>query len=205
MKLPFRSLVSLVAVLSVATAAFATSAADVVKAQVILNKVIELTSKYQIATGTVTAPTPLANTNGKFLLPYTADGQLTEWANKTLSTQIGAAVGAKAGEEAGKQLASRVPFGGFASGMIKKKGKEIGAMAAIGGVEFVKKTSSTSFNSLDDYAVYLHVKYSSGSDYTRALAAAMAIYPDLEGRYDNAVKAAYQNAAKASKVAAKTS
>jgi len=205
MKLMLRLLASSLLALSVSTAAFATSAADVVKAQVILNKVIELTSKYQVATGTVTPPTPLANTKGKFLLPYTADGQLTEWANKTLSTQVGAVVGAKAGEEAGKQLAARVPFGGLASGLIKKKGKEMGAMAAIGGVEFVKKTSTMSFNTLDEYAVYMHVKYSGGSDYTRALAAAMAIYPDLEGRYDDAVKTAYQNAAKASKVAAKTS
>ncbi len=199
-----RLLASTVLALSVSTAAFATSAADVVKAQKILATVIELTSKYQMATGTVTAPAPLANTNGKFLLPYTTDGQLTEWANKTLSTQIGAAVGAKAGEEAGKHLASKVPFGGLAGGLIKKKGKEMGAMAAIGGVEFVKKTSNLSFNNLDEYAVYLHVTHANGSDYTRALAAAMAIYPDLEGRYDDAVKAAYQNAAKAAKVAPKT-
>lgn len=204
MKHTLRLLASALVALSVSTAAFATSAADIVKAQKILSKVIELTSKYQMATGTVVAPTPLANVNGKFLLPYTTDGQLTEWANKTLGTQVGAAIGAKAGEEAGKQLASKVPFGGLASGLIKKKGKEMGAMAAIGGVEFVKKTSSNSFNSLDDYAVYLHVTYATSSDYTRALAAAMAIYPDLEGRYDNAVKAAYQNAAKTAQAAAKT-
>ncbi len=204
MKLPVRFLALTLLTLTASSAAFATSAADIVKAQKILTTVIELTSKYQAATGHVTAPTPLANANGKFLIPYSADGQLTEWANKTLNTQLGAAVGAKVGEEAGKQLASRVPFGGLATGLIKKKGKEIGAVAAIGGLDYMKKTSAISFNDLDEYAVYLHVTHASGSDYTRALAAAMAVYPDLEKRYDDAVKTAYQKAEKANKVATAT-
>jgi hypothetical protein len=205
MKLPARLLALTLLTLTASSAAFATSAADIVKAQKILSTVIELTSKYQAVTGKVTAPTPLANTNGKFLVPYGADGMLTEWANKTLSTQVGAAIGAKAGEEAGKQLASRVPFGGLASGLIKKKGKEMGAVAAIGGVDFMKKTSAISFNNLDDYAVYLHVTHANSGDYTRALAAAMAVYPELENRYDDAVKAAFQKADKAATVAAKSS
>ena len=174
--------------------ASATNMADVVKAQAILGKVIEYTAKYQAYAANVQAPQPLPNNSGKYLLPYNADGQITEWAAKTLSSQVGAAIGAKAGEEAGKQLASRVPFGGLASGFMKKKGKEMGAVAAVGGMEFIKKTSHLSFNDLDDYAVYLHVKHASSGDYAQALAAAMAIYPSLEGNYDTAIRNAYQRA-----------
>ncbi len=174
--------------------ALATDMADVVKAQVILGKVLEYASKYQVQTGSIEAPQPLTNNKGKYFVPYNAEGQITEWATKTLNTQLGAAIGAKAGEEAGKQVAARVPFGGLASGLMKKKGKEMGAVAAIGGTEYIKKTSALSFNNLDDLAVYMHVKHGSSGDYAQALAAAMAIYPALEGSYDTAVRNAYQRA-----------
>jgi len=174
--------------------AFATNMADVVKAQVILGKVLEYTAKYQVQTGSIEAPQPLTNNKGKYYVPYNAEGQITEWATKTLNTQVGAAIGAKAGEEAGKHLAAKVPFGGLASGMMKKKGKEMGAVAAIGGTEYIKKTSALSFNNLDDMAVYMHVKHGSSGDYAQALAAAMAIYPALEGGYDGAIRGAYQRA-----------
>ena len=194
MKMHLRSPTLIVLFFAGSTAALAASAADVVKAQVILSKVLEFTSKYQAYAADVQAPAPLANNAGKFLIPYTADGQLTEWATKTLSTQVGAALGAKAGEEAGKHLAAKVPFGGLASGLVKKKGKEMGAVAAIGGMDFIKQTSSLSFNNLDDYAVYLHVTHANSGGYAQALAAAMAIYPSLEKGYDAAVKKAYQQA-----------
>lgn len=188
-------LIALIVALSVpALNVAAADMADVVKAQVILGKVLEFTAKNQTFSGSIVAPTPAAGTKGKYFLPYMAEGQLTEWATKTFSTQVGAALGAKAGEEAGKHLASKVPFGGLASGLMKKKGKEMGAVAAIGGAEFIKKTSTVSFNSLDDLAVYMHVKHGGSGDYAQALAAAMAIYPSLETGYDAAIRSAYQRA-----------
>lgn len=196
MKKYIRSLAVFGALVVTAVPVFATNMADVVKAQIILGKVLEYTSKYQTFTASVQAPQPLTNTSGKYLLPYNAEGQIMEWATKTLNTQLGAAIGAKAGEEAGKQVASRVPFGGLASGLMKKKGKEIGAVAAIGGADFIKKTSRLSFNNLDDYAVYLHVQHGRSGDYAQALAAAMAIYPALEGSYDASIRNAYQRAQK---------
>ena len=59
-------LFALIVLVSVATsAAFATNMADVVKAQVILGKILEYTSKYQLANAVVTAPTPIASNAGK--------------------------------------------------------------------------------------------------------------------------------------------
>jgi hypothetical protein len=194
MKSILRQPVFLAVLLAIVTPAFATDMADVVKAQVILSKVLEYAAKYQVQTGTIEAPLPLTSNKGKYFVPYNAEGQITEWATKTLNTQLGAAIGAKAGEEAGKQVASRVPFGGLASGLMKKKGKEMGAVAAIGGTEYIRKTSALSFNNLDDLAVYMHVKHGSSGDYAQALAAAMAIYPALETSYDRAIRGAYQRA-----------
>jgi hypothetical protein len=197
MKTSLRILICAILPVVITSTAWAANMADVIKAQVILGKVLEFTSKYQTYTANVVAPTPLANNSGKYFVPYNAERQITEWATKTLNTQIGAAIGAKAGEEAGKHLAAKVPFGGLASGLVKKKGKEMGALAAIGGAEFVKKSSSLSFNNLDDYAVYLHVTHGGSGDFSQALAAAMAIYPELEGRYDSSIRNAYQRAQKA--------
>ncbi|MCC6415627.1 MAG: hypothetical protein IT582_06935 [Opitutaceae bacterium] len=194
------SLILPCAVLFAPAALHATSAADLVKAQIVLNQILQITSKFStVQVADITAPVPLANAKGKYVLPYTQTGALTEWATKSLSTQLGAAVGEKVGEEAGKQLAARVPFGGLASGLVKKKGKEMGAMAALGGEKYVRSTSSMSFNNLDDYAVYLQVKHGNTSGFKEALAAAMAIYPQLESTFDSAIRNAYQKAYQAQK------
>lgn len=199
MKSALRLLAATALTLSFTTLAHALSPDDVLKAQKIIQVVLELTAKYPTASGNVAAPTPLTDKSGAFCVPYKADGQLTEWANKALNAQIGAALGAKAGEKVGDAAISRVPVpgAGLLSGAFKKKGKEIGAVAAVGGTDFIKKSSDYSFANLDDLAVYLHVKHGTGSDYAQALATAMAIYPNLEKGYDVAVKAAYERAAKA--------
>lgn len=196
MKTILRVFVLSAVVFALPSLALATGVADVVKAQAVLAKVIELTKKYPQASGVVVAPQPLANNGGQYQLPYGSNGALTEWANKTLNVQLGAIAGEKAGEMAGNAVASHVPFGGLMGGAFKKKGKQLGAVAAVGGPEFIKKSSDRSFNNLDDYAVYLHVKHSADGGYTQALAAAMAIYPELEKSYDGAVQKAYAAAAK---------
>jgi hypothetical protein len=168
--------------------------ADVVKAQVVLGKVLQLMTKYQQYAITLEAPTPKANTKGKYLLPYKANGELTEWATKTFNVKLGAMAGEQAGDMAGKAVASKVPFGGLASGLMKKKGKEMGAVAALGGQKYITKTSSMSFDNMDDYAVYLQVTHGKEAGLQQALAAAMAIYPELESGYDAAINKAYQKA-----------
>lgn len=194
---------SLLVFLSAAPRALALSAEEIDRAQKILQIVLDLSAKFPTAATNVAAPTPLADRSGAFFLPYNSKGELTEWATKALSAQIGSAVGAKAGEEAGKAVTSKIPFGGLLNGAAKKKGKELGALAAIGGPEFVKSTSDLSFATLEDYAVYLHVKHSGGTDFAKALATAIAIYPDLEKSYAKSVKAAYQRAEAAAKAALK--
>lgn len=199
MKSVLRLLAAATVALSFTSLANALSPDDVLKAQKILKVVLDLAAKYPTGASNLTAPTPLTNQTGAYFLPYNSKGELTEWANKVVSAQIGAAVGAKAGEQAGKAVTSRIPGGGLLNGAIKNKSKEIGAVTAIGGTEFIKKTSDLSFDSLEDYAVYLHVKHSAESNYATTLATAMAIYPALEKGYDDALKSAYQRAAKAAK------
>lgn len=184
-------------------AARALSAEDVARAQKILKGVAEVVAKLNQPTLTLTAPAPLTNQTGAFFLPYTSKGELTGWASKALNAQLGAAVGEKAGEEAGKALASKIPFGGLLGGTAKSKGKELGAIAAVGGLDYIKSTSDLSFNTLEDFAVYLHVKHANDGEFSKALATAIAIYPALEKGYPAAVKSAYDKAAKAAAAAAK--
>ena len=195
MKTVIRLLARATFALTLPSLAHAIGPDDILKAQKIIQTVIELTAKYPAATGNLAAPSPLTDQTGSYFLPYTSKGDLTEWANKAINAQIGAVVGAKAGEEAGKALTSRLPGGSLFNGAIKKKGKELGAVAAVGGTEFIKKSSDLSFANLDDYAVYLHVKHAADGTYAQALATAIAIYPALEKGYDLALKHACENAA----------
>lgn len=175
---------------------FALDPHDVVRAQKVLHTVVDLTASYQALSVTVPAPQPLTDNSGKYFVPYTAKGELTDWATKALNAQLGAAAGAKVGEEAGKVLASKIPFGGLMAGAAKKKGKELGAIAALGGADFIKKSSQLSFTHLDDYVVYLHMSHAGSPNYAQALATAMSIYPELEKGYPAALKRAYAAAAK---------
>lgn len=191
-----------------ALAAFATlpltradTVADVVRAQVIIGQVQQTLAKVQQARAAVgpaaaaaepVAPQPRAGNSGKFYLPYDANGQLTAWAGKALTAQIGAAIGAKAGEKAGQMAAAKIPIaGGLLAMGAKKKGKELGALAALGGSDFVKQSSSLSFDRLEDLSLYLHLNCAGKADYVKAFAAAMALYPDLAKNHEATIKQAY--------------
>lgn len=171
-------------------------AGDLVKAQVILGKVTQIMDKYREMTVELEAPEPLEGVKGKFLLPYTAEGEPTEWAQKALSAEAGKLIGEKVGDKAVGALASKVPFGGLAGGLMKKKVKETAGVMALGGMDFIKETSDQSFNSLNDYAVYLHVRHGSEPSYKETLAAAVALYPDLEKTMPSAIQQAYKQQAK---------
>ena len=175
-------------------------AGDIVRAQILINKVLQVVDKYRQFTVVLEAPAPIQGNTGKYLLPYRADGQMTEWASKTLNVAASKIVGEKVGDKATEAVASKIPFGGLAGGLIKKKTKQVTANAMLGGPEFIKKTSELSFANLNDYALYLHVQHSNSAGYQQALAAAMAIYPELEGTFEGAIQHAYRaQAAKAGK------
>lgn len=196
-----RLLVSTLLLASLTVPGLATDVADVARAQVVFARVMNGLQQYQkvaaVAGAASTpagpvAPAPLADKSGKFFAPYDSNGVLTAWADKALSAHVGAAIGAKAGEKAGTMAASKIPLaGGFLAMGAKKKGKELGALAAVGGADFVKQSSSYSFRSVQDLAVYMHLNYAGKPDYLKAFAAALAVYPDLENSYEGAVKQAY--------------
>lgn len=192
----------LLALATLPLVARADGVADYARAQIVFAQVmnsIQQLKQVSAAAGAATAapaepvaPEPVADKGGKFFLPFDKEGALTGWANKAIGAQVGAAVGAKAGEKAGSMLASKVPFaGGLLAMGAKKKGKELGALAAVGGADFVKSSSSLSFNSLQEMSLYMHLNYSANADYVKGLAAAAAIYPDLFTTYEATVKKAY--------------
>ncbi|MEY4487586.1 MAG: hypothetical protein RIQ79_94 [Verrucomicrobiota bacterium] len=169
-------------------------AGEIARAVAIVERMVELNKKFSTYNVTLATPEPIVGSGGSYLLPVNADGTLTPWAEKALNAQVGNIAGEQAGAAASRGLASAIPGGGLAGGFFKKKGKEMGAAAAMGGKEFIRNNSTLSFNTTDEYAVYLHAKLSGTPEYQKALTAAIALYPDLETGYDAAVTAAYNNA-----------
>lgn len=165
---------------------------EIVKAQIIIGQIQQIRDAVNAATVDLEAPEPRYDTKGKYLLPYTQEGEPTEWAGKVLQSQAGKMVGEKAGGMAANALASKVPFGGLAGGFMKKKAKESAAIIAMGGKKFIKKTSDQSFKSLEDYAVFLQARHGSDPDFKMTLAAAVGLYPDLEHKFAGYIKKAYR-------------
>ncbi|XOV89722.1 MAG: hypothetical protein ACFHX7_07515 [Pseudomonadota bacterium] len=195
---------------SVPFGAYAIDMGAVVKAQVVLGQINQVVDKYAEVQQLINAGTielevaePTMGSSGKFMLPFDDAGNLTAWADKALTAQAGAAVGAAAGEKAAGVLAAKVPFGGFLAGAAKDKAKEAGAVTAIGGWDFIRENSTLSFDSLEDYSVYLHSRFNGLPGYEGALAAAMAIYPKLEKSHKASVDRAYRDARKQAKKLAK--
>ncbi len=184
--------------------AVAADMSGIIKAQVILGQVTQIMDKYEdvralLATNEIVleVPAPREDADGKYVFPFTSYGVITEWADKSLNAQAGAQAGAMAGDKAAEALASKVPFGGLAAGLVKGKSKELAAVTAVGGWEFIRESSDLSFDSQDDYSLYLHSQFDGTADYEKALAAAMAIYPELEKGHSRAIDAAYKKARKA--------
>ena len=123
----------------------------------------------------------MQDASGKFLLPFNHDGEATAWASKALNAKAGAEIGANAGD----------------------KGAGMLAVMAIGGWDFIRESSTQSFNSLYDYSVYLHSEFNGMPGYEEALASAMAIYPDLENSHLKSVDRAYAEAKKEAQQIAK--
>jgi hypothetical protein len=179
-----------------AGSAWASSVQDVARAAEIVARVIELNQRFGGSSMELSAPTPIQGASGKYVLPIKGDGSLTGWAERALNAQVGNIAGEQAGKAATRGLASVVPGGGLAGGILKKKGKEVGALAALGGPEYIKSSSTHSFNDVQSYAVYLHATAGKSADYSKAVQAAMALYPDLEDAYVASVQAAYEAAAR---------
>jgi hypothetical protein len=193
----------LAAILLCSASAYAVDMASIVKAQVILGQVGQVVDKYKevqalLDAGTITLDyeEPIQGNTGKFLLPFDEGGNPTAWADKALNAQVGAMAAEKASDSAINAAAARVPFGGLLAGAAKSKAKGAGAIMAIGGWDYIKETSSLSFDRLDDYSIYLHSEFNGLPDYEKALAAAMAVYPKLEKSHKQYINKAYRDARK---------
>ncbi len=185
----------------VSAAVYAADMGSIVHAQVILGQIGQLADKYQdvqdmLAAGTaeLDVPAPAEGNSGEFYFPYNRSGYLTAWAEKALSAQIGAEVSGRAADGAINSLASKVPLGGLLARRAKGKAKETGAVIAIGGWDFIRDNTDTSFNSLADLSVYMHSEFNGEAGYEQALAAAMALYPELESGHERAIDNAYKEA-----------
>lgn len=192
--------------LAVSTSAYSVDMGGIIQAQIILGQITQIADKYKdvqelLNAGTIEleVPEPIEGNTGKFYFPYDQSGYMTPWAEKALNAQIGAEAGGRVADSAISSLASKVPFGGLMAGKAKDKAKETGAVLAIGGWDFIRDNTDTSFDSLADLSVYMHAEFDGETDYETALAAAMALYPDLERGHQRAIDKAYKDARKRAK------
>lgn len=123
------------------------------------------------------------------MCPYTKDGVLTEWVDQAINARLGSQIGGFLGAYAGQKALEQIPIlGGWFGEMA---GREIGrnvAIQASGGWEKIRESSDYSFSCVEDLAVYLYVNHSSHKHYNNALQATMDIYPELKGRYEQAIR-----------------
>lgn len=130
------------------------------------------------------SPTPIEDSSGQYMSPYTSDGVLAEWVNNAVNAEMGGTIGGMAGAYAGQKLAENIPFiGGWIGQEVGNSvGREV-ALEMAGGEEALRSTSDISFNSLEELSVWMYVNHSSHEHYADALESAMSVYPDLRQVY----------------------
>lgn len=111
--------------------------------------------------------------------------------DKAIRVKAGSTVGQAAGAIAGREVLKQILFvvGILGATVGKAIGRSI-AIESIGGMEFIKKTSDLSFNSLQDMSVYLYAKHSKHPHYKAALDATFQVYPDLQQVYISSIRRA---------------
>ena len=187
------AVIAVCAALGFAPAAHADSVADIHQAAALVHKVMKFASKHQQID--VPVPSPLPDSSGKYVSPYTSTSELTGWAEKALTASAVSAVTGKAADKALGKLGGKLGMvGGLFKNKAKQKSQSAAAAAAVGGWDFVRETSDVSFDRLDDLAVYLHVVHGQDAGFQEALAAAMSVYPSLEKTYQPSIQAAYRAA-----------
>lgn len=150
------------------------------------------------------APRPIQGNVGKFMSPFTAAGQIAPWAQPSSGGKDnGSDMAANIGGAAGQQLANKaldfIPFG--LGGMVGKVAGESAGRSVtskniepeLPSMEVVKGSSDISFNSANELAVYLYAKHSSHGQYSKVLALAEKVYPELEQVYVASIEKASKN------------
>ena len=165
--------------------------AKIQEAADLINRVNAINSSGKAPTNLVE---PAANTSGPYLLAFRKDGTLTPWAGKAMEAAAAAVASSMAADKAGDALASAAPFlsmfTGTAKDMTKDTAQSQATLAALGGIQKVRAGSDRSSATASELAVYLHTKYAAHKDYPKALAATLALYPDVKTVYESANKTA---------------
>ncbi len=139
------------------------------------------------------APTPAADMTGQFVSPFKRDGSITEWAEKSWSEEVSKNIAGNVAESAGANLGAKLGgswgslLGGAASKVAARKGTHQAFLSALGGEDYIRKTSDLSFNSLDALSQYMFIENSSHKQYKEALNSVMYVYPELEEAYEDAI------------------
>ena len=133
-------------------------------------------------------PTPRLDNEGAYMCPYTQDGVVAEWVDKAINAKMGATIGKHAGAYLGQKALENIPFvGGWLGSTAGEAAGRAIAIKASGGWDYIKSTSDSSFDNLNDLAVYIYATHSANEHFQDVLQATMEIYPELKKGYYNAL------------------
>ena len=136
----------------------------------------------------IIAPTPRLDNKGAYMCPYTQDGVVAEWVDKAINAKMGATIGKHAGAYIGQKALENIPFvGGLLGSTAGEAAGRAIAIKASGGWDYIKSTSDSSFDNVNDLAVYIYATYSTNEHFQDVLQATMEIYPKLKKGYYNAL------------------
>ena len=144
-------------------------------------------------TADLVPPTPIAGTGGKYISPFLANGQITQWAEKSWSEEVVKNVSGNVGGNVGSRIGGAIGgawgslVGAVTGRVAAREATREAFLSAIGGEEYIKANSDLSFNSLTDMAKFMYIKHSKNSQYAHVLDAVMQLYPDMEETYEKAI------------------
>ena len=129
-------------------------------------------------------PEPIYGNGGSYMCPYTEDGVVALWVDKSMNAKLGSSAGSLVGRYAGEKALQQVPFiGGWLGNKAgQKAGREI-AIKMAGGWDSIKGSSDLSFNSLDDMALYVTYKHATHAQFNDVIKATNDIYPGFQEAY----------------------
>jgi len=140
-------------------------------------------------------PAPLTDGAGQYFVPYTTDGVVTDWIDKGIELEMGANIGTLIGVGLANEVLTEIPVFGAMIG--KSIGDRIGkeaAISAIGGIDYIKRTSDFSFQKIENFAVFLYAKHATHKDYKRVFEITVMVYPELKDVYYSAIVQASKEA-----------
>lgn len=135
----------------------------------------------------VRSPEPMAGSEGAFLSPYTAEGNLTSWAQRAVDSGVLGDVEGYMGIDRGNLIESAFSAGKRLIG--SEATVNDATLEAAGGWEVIRAATEQSFATAEDLSTHLYANYHDDAMFSKALAVSADLYPQVRTGFVKAVQA----------------